>query len=145
MACYKSDDLQHITIHVTNTTQALKGQLQKTPTFVSLSLYVFKHYYICFSDSSFVILCFHFKSTSLGLHSYTCILTNCVYNLYNLVIINLNDICVSLTCTRLRFKEHVYSHSVLGIFDVNVSNLISAYMGTSKREYVFEQIYYYQI
>lgn len=38
----------------------------------------------------------------------------------------------------LRFNEHVYSHSVLGIFDVNISNLISAYMGTSKREYVFE-------
>lgn len=38
----------------------------------------------------------------------------------------------------LRFNEHVYSHSELGIFDVNISNLISAYMGTSKREYVFE-------
>lgn len=40
----------------------------------------------------------------------------------------------------LRFKEHVYSHGVLGIFDDNMSDLISAYMGTflSKREDVFE-------
>lgn len=38
----------------------------------------------------------------------------------------------------LRFKEYVYSHGVMGIIEVNMSNLISAYMGTSKREYVFE-------
>lgn len=39
----------------------------------------------------------------------------------------------------LRYNVHVYSHGVLGIVDVNMSNLVSLYMGTSKREHVFDR------
>lgn len=42
----------------------------------------------------------------------------------------------------LRFNVHVYSYGVLELFDVNMPNMISVYMGTSKRQYAFEQIYY---